>query len=392
MYVYMINFDSIPEKIVLFQNEDYEIPHFSGINIEKSEVMNYSDKIDSHQVGKQNVILSTLGGLFKKTVEVSFLPACQVKIGGDAVGIRLYSKGVLVIGKSPIQAMTGEWQEPYQKTNIQKGDKILRVNQQETETIVDLIKALENVEENVLIEYDHKGKRMMETFHVIKCLDDGKNKLGLWVRDGAMGVGTLSFYVPSIGKLCALGHGISDIDVKELIDVDEGFLNLASIASISKGTKGAPGEMRGVLVEEGLIGRIQENTEYGIYGEYLEESNLLRDREEVLVASKKDIVIGPAKMYCTIDNNQKQKAYDINIIKIMNQENAGSKGMIVEVTDPVLLEKTGGIIQGMSGSPIVQNGKLIGAITHVYVNDPTKGYAILAETMISEIMQMEKEI
>ena len=208
---------------------------------------------------------------------------------------------------------------------------------------------------------------------------------GLWVRDGAMGVGTLSFYVPSTGQIAALGHGISDYDLKELIDVDEGFLNLASIVSIKKGMKNDPGEIKGLLNERASIGEIDLNTECGIYGEYDEKCDLLKSRNEILVASKNEIEEGPAKIYCAIEEDGIPREYDINIVKISNLTGIKSKGMIIEVTDEELLKKTGGIIQGMSGSPIVQNGRFIGAVTHVYVNDPTRGYAIFGETMIEQL-------
>ncbi len=334
------------------------------------------------------MVLNTFGGILKKDIEVSVLPATKVVVGGDAVGIRLYSKGVLVIGEAPVQGLDGKWYEPYKTTQIRKGDKILRINGEKVETIKELMQALSRVKTVASIEYEQEGKVFQEMIYPTPSIDEGENKLGFWVRDGAMGVGTLTFYEPSYGKLCALGHGISDVDLKELIDVEEGFLNLATVVSIAKGEKGIPGEIRGILEENQLVGKITANNEDGIYGEYVQESNLLRSRPEVLVASKNEITIGPAQIYCTLEENGSPQSYEIAIRKVFNHSENGSKGMLIEVTDPILLQKTGGIIQGMSGSPIVQNNKLIGAITHVYVSDPTKGYAILAETMMNEMNQL----
>ena len=206
-----------------------------------------------------------------------------------------------------------------------------------------------------------------------------------------MGVGTLTFYDSMSGKIAALGHGISDSDLKELIDVDEGFLNLASVISVTKGYKGSPGEIKGLLDDSVQIGEIELNNECGIYGDYEDESEFFRERKEVLVASKNEIEIGPATIYCNVEPNGKPKEYEIEIVKISNSYGSKSKGMVIEVTDEELLAKTGGIIQGMSGSPIVQNGKFIGAVTHVYVNDPTRGYAIFGETMLEQINGLEKE-
>lgn len=248
LYVYMTNIDKIPEKIVLFQNEKYEINHLKGIDIAGSKVSvqdkiwNKTSKVESNTAGNSKLQLSLLGGFLKKDIEVSVLPETRVILGGDAVGIRLYSKGVLVIGESPVQGIDGNFYEPYKTTNIKKGDKILKINGTDTETILELSEAVSSAEESQLVSivYEQDGKIIEEEIAPIKSLDDGRNKLGLWVRDGAMGVGTLTFYDTSSGKISALGHGISDYDLKELIDVDEGFLNLASIVSITKGYKGTP--------------------------------------------------------------------------------------------------------------------------------------------------------
>lgn len=206
-----------------------------------------------------------------------------------------------------------------------------------------------------------------------------------------MGVGTLTFYDSLTGKVAALGHGISDYDIKELIDVDEGFLNLASVVSIKKGIKSEPGEIKGLLKEDETIGNIKLNNECGIYGTYDIKNDLLKGGKEVLVASKNEIEEGDAKIYCSLDESGVPKEYDIKIVRVSNLTGVKSKGMVIEVVDEELLRKTGGIIQGMSGSPIIQNNKFIGAITHVYVNDPTRGYAIFGETMLEQINSFEKE-
>ena len=248
LYIYMTNFDKIPEKIVLFQNEEYEINHLKGIDIEGNKVSNKDNffskltKIESSNAGNSRLKLSALGGFLKKDIEVSVLPTTKVILGGDAVGIRLYSKGVLVIGESPVQGVDGNFYEPYKTTNIKKGDKILKINGRETETILELTEVVSNIskDQKVSILYEQDGKIFEEEITPVTSLDDGRNKLGFWVRDGAMGVGTLTFCDTNTGKIAALGHGISDYDIKELIDVDEGILNLASIVEVNKGYKGTP--------------------------------------------------------------------------------------------------------------------------------------------------------
>lgn len=400
LYIYMTSLDKIPEKIVLFQNEDYEISHLKGTYIE-GKATSIADrlwgsltKVDSKDTGISKLKLSAFGGFFKKDIEVSVLPTRKVVVGGDTVGIRLYSKGVLVIGESPVQGMDGIYYEPYKNSNIRKGAKILKINNEKVETILELVEAVANIEDSrkAIVQYEQGGQIHEEEMNPITCFDDGRKKLGLWVRDGAMGVGTLTFYDKQTGKIGALGHGISDMDLKELIDVDEGFLNLANIISVKKGLKNEPGEIRGMLNERVEIGKITLNNECGIYGEYDKECDLLNNRKEVFVASKNEIETGPATIYCSIDGDGMPKEYNINVVKKSDLIGIKSKGMIIEVTDEELLKKTGGIIQGMSGSPILQNGKFIGAVTHVYVNDPTRGYAIFAESMLEQLNELNNKV
>ena len=400
LYIYMTSLDKIPEKIVLFQNENYEISHLKGTYIE-GKATSIADrlwgsltKVDSKDTGISRLKLSAFGGFFKKDIEVSVLPTRKVVVGGDTVGIRLYSKGVLVIGESPVQGMDGIYYEPYKNSSIKKGAKILKINNEKVETILELVEAVANIEDNrkAIVQYEQDGQIHEEEMNPITCFDDGRKKLGLWVRDGAMGVGTLTFYDKQTGKIGALGHGISDMDLKELIDVDEGFLNLANIISVKKGLKNEPGEIRGMLNERVEIGKITLNNECGIYGEYDKECDLLNNRKEVFVASKNEIETGPATIYCSIDGDGMPKEYNINVVKKSDLIGIKSKGMIIEVTDEELLKKTGGIIQGMSGSPILQNGKFIGAVTHVYVNDPTRGYAIFAESMLEQLNELDNKV
>lgn len=400
LYIYMTSLDKIPEKIVLFQNENYEISHLKGTYIE-GKATSIADrlwgsltKVDSKDTGISRLKLSAFGGFFKKDIEVSVLPTRKVVVGGDTVGIRLYSKGVLVIGESPVQGMDGIYYEPYKNSSIKKGAKILKINNEKVETILELVETVANIEDNkkAIVQYEQDGQIHEEEMNPITCFDDGRKKLGLWVRDGAMGVGTLTFYDKQTGKIGALGHGISDMDLKELIDVDEGFLNLANIISVKKGLKNEPGEIRGMLNERVEIGKITLNNECGIYGEYDKECDLLNNRKEVFVASKNEIETGPATIYCSIDGDGMPKEYNINVVKKSDLIGIKSKGMIIEVTDEELLKKTGGIIQGMSGSPILQNGKFIGAVTHVYVNDPTRGYAIFAESMLEQLNELDNKV
>ena len=219
---------------------------------------------------------------------------------------------------------------------------------------------------------------------------DNEYKLGLWVRDAASGVGTISFYDPKTGEFGALGHGILDVDTEELIDIARGDIVTSKIVSIVKGEKGKPGELQGSIDNGKIIGEVYKNTNFGIYGKINNLEILKQDSDKVMeVKTRDEVKEGKASILCTLDDN-KQEEYEIEIEKVYTSTNRSNKNMIIKVTDPRLLEKTGGIIQGMSGSPIIQDGKFVGAVTHVMVNNPEKGYGIFADTMLKQMKEVEE--
>ena len=291
-----------------------------------------------------------------------------------------------MIGNASVEGVDGNTHEPFKESRIRAGDIILEINDKEIETIEELVEAVnEEGGKEVKIRYIKNGKISEDNIKPVKSLDDGKYKLGLWVRDGATGIGTLTFYVPELKKFGALGHGISDVDIKELLTLESGMLNEASVLSVTKGVKSAPGEIRGIINSSYTMGNVTKNNELGIYGEILNEIGISAKQEAIPVASRNEIRQGRAQMLCTVDGSF-PKEYEVEIQKIYNLSGKSTKSMIVKVTDQELLGKTGEIVQGMSGSPIIQNGKFVGAITHVFVNDPTRGYAVFADTMIEQIM------
>jgi stage IV sporulation protein B len=278
-----------------------------GINIEGDRVSvadnlfrNFA-KIKSNDIGEDKLTLSVFGGVIKKDINVNVLPNSEVILGGDTVGIRLYSEGVLVIGMMPVQAKNGEYYEPYKTTKIEKGDIIKKINNVPIETIEELVKELNKPNKNneVLIEYEKDGVKIKENIVVVDAFDDGKKKIGLWVKDGVMGVGTLTFYNPKTGTYAALGHGISEQEVKELIQVDTGAINVASILNVKKGEKNSPGEIRGLLNDNLQLGTINKNETSGIYGDINDLSNYFRGRETIEIANKNEIELrkSPNNMY-----------------------------------------------------------------------------------------------
>ncbi len=199
-----------------------------------------------------------------------------------------------------------------------------------------------------------------------------------------LGVGTLTFYTLDTNSISSLGHGIQDVDTDKLVDISSGEFVTADILNIYKGETNNPGKIEGTIDKSEDIGKIYNNTEYGIYGKVLDETNLDLDKiEEMEVASRKEIKTGKAEIICSLDGERKN--YEIEIEKVFTNNNSNNKSMIVKVTDKELLEKTGGIIQGMSGSPIIQNGKFVGALTHVFVTDPKKGYGVFGDLMIKQL-------
>lgn len=302
LFIYTTNIDKIPNNIVLFQNQNYEISYMKGINIEGDGVSvvdnlfrNFA-KIKSDYIGEDKLTLSVFGGVIKKDININVLPKSEVILGGDTVGIRLYSEGVLVIGTMPVQGTDGKYYEPYKNTKIEKGDIIKKINGVEVETIEELVKEVNESSKEVLeIEYEKDEATIVEEIIAINSIEDNSKKLGLWVKDGVMGVGTLTFYDPESQTYAALGHGISEQEVKELIKVDTGIINLASILSIKKGRKDVPGEIRGLLNEEMKLGTITKNENSGIYGTMNSLSNYFKGRTTVTVANSKEVELRKCK-------------------------------------------------------------------------------------------------
>lgn len=390
-FAYITNIEKIPENITLYQDEEYEIGYLKGIEIDgdniekKNSFFNKLVTIKANILGDLKLNLSALG-FFNKTITVSVLPKVEVIPGGDCIGVKLYSKGVLIIGESKIQGVDGNFYKAYEEGTFKAGDILLKINDYEIENSNEVETIIENIKDKeVTITYERDGEEKTKNITPIKCIDDGKYKIGLWIRDGAMGVGTLTFYSPEYSKFAALGHGISDEDSKSLIKLENGSIYGANVLSVNKGRSEAPGEIKGYLDDGEEIGTITVNSNNGIYGDMNEYNTNIITRERIPVASRNEIEVGPATIQCTVDQSQEIKSYDIEIVKISNSVSNDSKGMIIKVTDEDLISKTGGIVQGMSGSPIIQKGKLVGAVTHVYVSQPTKGYAIFADTMINEM-------
>ena len=388
-YVYVCSAISIPKNIVVFEGENLNLKIATGLSLtsENQQTVLTSSNISKEKLNKEGtdrLNLNLFGGIKVKNVNVSVIPKTTVIPLGTAIGMKLYTKGVLVVGMSQISTISNEKTKPYENSGIEQGDMIVAVNNKEVSTTEELIEEVNKSNGNsVKIKYLKNNETQETSITPVKSKDN--YKIGLWVRDAAAGVGTLTFYEPSTNSFMALGHGISDIDTEKIVEISNGELITANIISIKKGEKGNPGEIKGTIDCGNKIGEISKNTNLGVYGNVTNKNYLDIDySNELEVAARNEIKEGKAQIICQLDNDGK-KEYDIEIKKIYTTNNEDNKSMLIKVTDENLLNKTGGIIQGMSGAPIIQNGKFIGAVTNVLVNDPTQGYAVFADMMIKQM-------
>lgn len=335
-----------------------------------------------------------LFGIFPlKTSEVQVMPNLKLYPGGQSIGVSLQAKGVMIVGQAAVVNSEGKQVYPAKEAGIEVGDVILKVNDQEVHSDQDVANAIHSSGEKdgyseLLIT--HKGEPLQKKVQTVYCPETGRHRIGLYVRNEAAGVGTLTFYEPNSKMYGALGHVINDADTNQRIDVLNGQVIASTIYAIEKGKRGHPGEKIGSFVNQSkFTGNIVKNSISGIFGSLEGELTNPYFKEPISVAWESEVKEGPAKIY-TVLAGEEIEEFDVQIERIMKNR-TDSKNMVIRVTDPKLLEKTGGIIQGMSGSPIVQGGKIVGAITHVFVNDATRGYGVFVQNMLDEAGLLDKD-
>lgn len=389
IFIYVCNISFMPDSIILIQGEKLNLNTLFGLSIKQIEnngtiqASSLLNKEKVSEVGKVDFNLSLFNTIQLKEITVNVIPKTKVVPIGKSIGMKLYTDGVLVVGMSEI-----EGKKPYQNSGIEEGDRIVEINNNQIDTTDELINTVNRSNgQEVEIKYIETDNSVKTTS--IKPVKTGNEyKLGLWVRDAAAGVGTLTFYEPESQMYAALGHGITDIDTSELINIASGELVTTNILSIVKGKKGEPGEIRGTIENGYEVGKVYKNTRFGVYGN-LTNKNIfnISNNNAIDVASREEIETGKAEILCELEKGN-TKSYEIEIQKIFTNNNEDNKSMLIKVTDDELIEKTGGIIQGMSGAPIIQNEKFIGAVTHVLVSDPTQGYAVFADIMIKQMKEV----
>ena len=395
IYVYVCNITFLPSNIIIFQGEDINLRTLAGISIRKNEDIKMKSVEASNDIETSNSInassgsyeinLDLFGAIPVKEINVNVIEKTKVVPCGELIGVKMYSKGALVVGFSEVEGMDNKIYKPYESLDIKEGDTILEINETEISSTDELINQVNKAGGNeIKIKYSRANEIKNGTILPVKN-SSGEYKIGIWVRDATAGVGTLTFVEPSTGNFAALGHGIVDIDTGGIFNIANGQLVGSRLISIKKGEKNDPGEIRGIVNSAEIIGDISKNTNYGVFGKVSKlNDNEYDDNMEYEVALRSEIKEGEAEIICELENDIK-RSYKIKIEKVYTSNNYDNKSMLIKIVDDRLIDKTGGIIQGMSGSPIIQNGKFIGAVTNVLVSDPTTGYAIFGDLMVKQM-------
>ena len=376
IYVY----NHVPTEYQSVTDTDVEIKCYMPLKAKKVYTVDSVNTTSNNISGKAsyNANLMLMGSIPVKNVNVETVEETKVTPCGTPFGIKIFTKGVVVIGMTNVQTSNGML-NPALEAGLREGDVIVEVNDQQVNSNEEFANIIQNNGESEIKLSVLRDNVTIETLltPVKSCLDN-TYKIGLWVRDSSAGIGSLTFYNEDTGDFAGLGHGICDVDTGELMPLMHGDIVKAHIAGITKGEKGNPGELKGYFSDYNPIGTLSANTNTGIYGTL---NSAPIDNEKIAVAMKQQVKTGSAKVLTTI-SGETPDYYEIEITNVNYNENCPTKNMVITIKDERLLEATGGIVQGMSGSPIIQDGKLVGAVTHVFINDSKKGYGIFAETML----------
>ncbi|GAA0443732.1 SpoIVB peptidase [Lentibacillus halophilus] len=383
---------SIPDKVVTFSDtaSPLDIPalgtnvtiNSSGDSVQATDSsVFYPDKQGNSQ------LMYEAAGIPLKKVDVSVLEDIRVVPGGQSIGVQLHTLGVLVVGHHQVKSEDGE-KSPGEEADIQVGDVILKINGEKIKDMNDvkpLVKEAGKNNEELELTIKRDNEKKETTLDPIKNEKTDRFQIGLYIRDSAAGIGTMTFYDPETKNYGALGHVISDMDTQKPIEIHNGSIVRSDVTSIEKGNNGTPGEKQAKFsVNDKEIGNITKNSPFGIFGKLNKPIKKNGEYDKPMpIALSNQVEEGPAKILTVLDG-EKVEAFDVKVVSSVPQKFPAKKGMVIQITDERLLNETGGIVQGMSGSPIIQDDKIIGAVTHVFVNDPTSGYGVHIEWMLQE--------
>ncbi len=384
LYIYVSFITLIPKNIILLEGEKLNLKNLYGIKI--TEIT----KTSTNNLNVSNAEISLFGKIPLKNINITTIENMQVVPVGKIIGLKLYTNGVLIVGMSEIEDKNKILNKPYENSDIEEGDTILKINETEIENIDNLKKVVNDSKgKNLELTLLRNGNVVTTSIIPIET-QEKEYKLGLWVKDAATGVGTMSFYEPNSKVFAVLGHGITDSDTDSLINIDSGELVTSKVISLKKGEIESPGEIKGTIINGKTIGKVIKNTKFGVYGILNNLTALNIDSSKAIkIALRDEIEEGEAKILCSLDDSNVAKEYSVQIEKIYKDNDYNNKSMLIRITDDELINKTGGIIRGLSGAPIIQNGKFVGAITNVLVSNPKIGYAIFGDLMIKEINSID---
>lgn len=366
---------ALPGEICLEPGQTLQLPRFAWV--EPLRGRGSRNVASTRAVGSYQVTLALGGWLPVRTIRAVVTERPTVTVCGTPFGVKMFSEGTLVVGFSDVNTAAGP-ENPAKAAGLRLGDRVIRIGSTATEDNDAVKQALEAAQGSAVeVVYVRSGEQRQTSLTPVWDASSAQWRAGMWVRDSSAGVGTLTFADEGKGVFAGLGHPISDSDTGESIALRSGEIVPCQITGCSKGTAGSPGELKGRFLSAHAIGTIRINGENGVYG----STRAQFAGQKMEVAFAQEVEAGDAEIWTTT-SGETPRAYRVKIEKISDAD--PRRNMVLRVVDRELLAQTGGIVQGMSGSPIVQNGRLVGAVTHVLVNDPTRGYGIFAQTMLEQ--------
>jgi len=370
----------LPDRYYVTKGRRFDFPQ-SRLNIKADGWANrLPDSLLSQAGNEYSLKLSLPCGAVIKTVSVQVVEPDTVIPAGTPFGIKMFTDGVMVVGLSDID-LAGKNINPTKSAGIKTGDIIISIDGKKVCYNEDVGKMVEAGQGKAMqIKFIRDGVEKTTVLTPVKD-ENGSYRAGMWVRDSSAGIGTMTFYDPQSGCFGGLGHAICDVDTGEMMPLSSGEAVDVTITGVNRGSSGFPGELKGSFSSNKVIGELNKNDKTGIYGSCITSP---AQHKPVPIATRTELHPGEAQIYCTVSGSTPQ-SYDVMIEKVSLTDSGSTKNMVIRITDPDLLQVTGGIVQGMSGSPIIQDGKLVGAVTHVFVNDPTRGYGIFIENMLEAV-------